>query len=50
MAVDLEGRIDSMLGGRRDLRQRLRADKRYNTTENIASLVRYIYESHGIVR
>ena len=28
MAVDLEGRLDSLLGGRRDLKQRLRADER----------------------
>ena len=52
MAVELEGRLDSLLGGQRDLRQRLRADKRErkNSRYKSKSLVRYIDEADGIVR
>ena len=52
VAVDLEGRLDSLLGGQRDLRQRLRVDKRErkNSRYKSKSLVRYIDEADGIVR
>ena len=52
MAVELEGRLDSLLGGQRDLRQRLRVDKRErkNSRYKSKSLVRYIDEADGIVR
>ena len=42
MDVDMEGSLDSMLGGRRDLRQRLRLEKREteNATNKAKSLTR----------
>ena len=50
--MELEGRLDSLLGGQRDLRQRLRVDKRErkNSRYKSKSLVRYIDEADGIVR
>ena len=52
MDVDLERRIDSLLGGRRYLGQRPGSDERErnNAMDKAESLVRYIDETDGIVR
>ena len=47
----MEGGLDSLLGGRRDICQRMRVDKRGRDDARYRSksLVRYIYEADGIV-
>ena len=47
-----KGRLDYLLGGRRDIRQRLRVAEREreNSREREECIVRYIYEADGIVR
>ena len=48
----MEGRIDYLLEGRRDLRQRMRASerKRCNTRDRDELLIRKIYKSEGMMR
>ena len=50
VALDMEGSIDCLLKGLRDLRQRLRADKRdgVDARDKAELLVRYIDEAGGL--
>ena len=52
LAVNLEGRLDYLLGGQRDIMQRLREDEREmdDVRDKSELPVRYIDEADGIVR
>ena len=51
MAIDMEGRIDSLLMGQRDICHRLREAKmeKDDTRESYDSLVRQVVEVEGMV-
>ena len=52
IAIDMEGRIDSLLEGQMDIMQRLREDERErdDSRDNNEFIVVYIDETDGIVR
>ena len=52
IAMDLEGRFNYLLGGRRDLRQRLRADERErdDARDKYRSPIRQVKEAEGTTR